>query len=121
MASRWLDAQRAAVTPPMKRIANAGRQVKENKDHQILDTLDTEANWVALQEHSAWFLLFFFGQGTCIFTRTRGAVTEKGLWQRGGTGKRTFWEPFASTERPCAYSSGTGMSMCGFSTCLTAA
>mmetsp|Transcript_55801 Transcript_55801/g.104676 ORF Transcript_55801/g.104676 Transcript_55801/m.104676 type:complete len:427 (-) Transcript_55801:175-1455(-) len=36
--------------------------VKENKDHQILDTLDAE--------------------GTCIGTRTRGAVTEKGLWHR---------------------------------------
>ncbi|CAL1168832.1 unnamed protein product [Cladocopium goreaui] len=36
--------------------------VKENKDHQVLDTLDAE--------------------GSCIFTRTRGAVTEKGLWHR---------------------------------------
>ncbi|CAE7947571.1 eml4 [Symbiodinium sp. KB8] len=36
--------------------------VKENKDHQILDTLDAE--------------------GSCFGTRTRGAVTEKGLWHR---------------------------------------
>ncbi|CAE7247748.1 NUDT3 [Symbiodinium natans] len=37
-------------------------QVKENKDHQVLDTLDAE--------------------GSCFGTRTRGAVTEKGLWHR---------------------------------------
>lgn len=36
--------------------------VKEDKDHEILDTLDTE--------------------GTCVFTRSRGAVAEKGLWHR---------------------------------------
>eukprot|EP00441_Pelagodinium_beii_P046542 CAMPEP_0197622254 /NCGR_PEP_ID=MMETSP1338-20131121/2619_1 /TAXON_ID=43686 ORGANISM="Pelagodinium beii, Strain RCC1491" /NCGR_SAMPLE_ID=MMETSP1338 /ASSEMBLY_ACC=CAM_ASM_000754 /LENGTH=435 /DNA_ID=CAMNT_0043191953 /DNA_START=102 /DNA_END=1409 /DNA_ORIENTATION=- len=36
--------------------------VKENKDHQILDTLDAEGN--------------------CIGTRTRGEVTDKGFWHR---------------------------------------
>lgn len=36
--------------------------VKENKDHQVLDALD--------------------GEGTCIGTRTRGEVTEKGFWHR---------------------------------------
>ena len=36
--------------------------VQENKDHQVLDSLDAE--------------------GTCIGTRTRGEVTEKGFWHR---------------------------------------
>ncbi len=111
-------------------------QVKENKDHQILDTLDAEVGHRMVQSYHEWSwpqdprlsmnswiysLRVLLCQRSCIFSRSRGAVTEKGLWPHGGSMRvlRAHGGPKGALSSASS-TSGIDMSTCGFSTCLIA-